>query len=442
MKKKIALALAAAFSLSVAGTSLAAENPFNDLPAGHWAYDYVIKLQELGIIGGYADGTFRGNNNLTRYEIAAIVARMDLSGPAAKDNPMVQRLQTEFAAELHNLGVRIDKLEKSVISSVRLSGDARIRYRVNPYQVPKDATGTNSYFQERVRIYTNAQVNDNVTFHGRIKFENVAYQNYDMHDEFDNYLYSSNFSQTYMTHFDRAYFNWKSSGEGKVGIAFGRLEDSYGGLNTIGQGLIWGGERIDGAAAYYMGDKFAVKLGVADFSLAGGTQYDSEEAWADTAWATVGHLGYDFSKQFGVTVGYSNVHNTDTMQQWAFGGKIKSGDFTLIGEYVQNQDAKNLGDYYEKKGAWGRVQYKQAKMSEPGTFQIYGEYIRLGKNSIIPGGLNQFDQSYRNSKGFGFGTTWVAGKNHNLQLAYHKLQTFDGNTKYKDQWLLATNLAF
>jgi len=241
MKKRTAFALAAAFSLSVAGTSLAAENPFNDVPAGHWAYDYVLKLQQTGIIGGYGDGTFRGDRNLTRYEIAAIVARMDLSAPAAKDDPMVKRLQTEFAAELYNLGVRIDRLEKSVVSSVRLSGDARVRYQANNSLVNKDIEDTaHSRFQERVRLYTDAQVNDNVTFKGRLKFENNTYRNTG-----SGGTPQDNFSRTGEGHFDRAYFDWKSSGTGgTTGLAFGRLEASYGGLNTIGQGLIWGGEPL------------------------------------------------------------------------------------------------------------------------------------------------------------------------------------------------------
>jgi len=450
MKKTTALALAAAFSLSVAGTALADENPFIDVPANHWAYDYVLQLQKTGIIGGYADGTFRGDRNLTRYEIAAIVARIPTgaAGSAEKENPLIKRLQTEFAAELKALGVRIDDLEKTSFSTIRFSGDARVRYQMN-YTLPvsKDSNGT-SRFQERVRIYTDAKVNDNVTFKGRLKSENAVSKS--------TITSTVDTSQNNAVFFDRAYFNWKSSGEGKIGLAFGRLEDNYGGLTTIGQGLIWGGERIDGAAAYYAGDKLTFKLGVADFSLPGdvsGDVFDNQPA--TTRWVTIGHLGYDFTKSFGLTVGYSDLHNSDKFKQLAFGGKIKSGDLTLIGEYVENKDAKNLGNYYEKKGAWARAQYGQAKFGEVGSYHVYGEYLRLGGDSILGYGLNQFDQGYSSGrilsrsnrsgagvKGVGLGIGYIVGKNQSLLVAYHNLKSFDGRTDYRDQWTLATNLAF
>ncbi|MDF2927765.1 MAG: S-layer protein [Anaerospora sp.] len=71
MKKKIAAALAVTFALGV--TSAFAANPFVDVPAKHWAYDAVSKLAQAGIVDGYGDGTFRGDKNITRYEMAQIL---------------------------------------------------------------------------------------------------------------------------------------------------------------------------------------------------------------------------------------------------------------------------------------------------------------------------------------------------------------------------------
>ncbi len=48
----------------------------SDVPQNHWAYDAVELLIKEGIIKGYPDGTFRGNQNLTRYELAMIVAKL------------------------------------------------------------------------------------------------------------------------------------------------------------------------------------------------------------------------------------------------------------------------------------------------------------------------------------------------------------------------------
>lgn len=44
---------------------------FTDIPEKHWASLYVGSLSENKIVGGFPDGSFRGNRNLTRYEFAA-----------------------------------------------------------------------------------------------------------------------------------------------------------------------------------------------------------------------------------------------------------------------------------------------------------------------------------------------------------------------------------
>lgn len=49
--------------------------PFTDLPLDHWAYGYVKKLYEAKISGGYPDGTFRPEKNITRAEFTALLAK-------------------------------------------------------------------------------------------------------------------------------------------------------------------------------------------------------------------------------------------------------------------------------------------------------------------------------------------------------------------------------
>ena len=72
MKKSLVLAMA--LVLGVSATVLAA-NPFSALPVDHWAYASVAKLAAAGIIEGYPDGTFKGENPMTRYEMAQIIAK-------------------------------------------------------------------------------------------------------------------------------------------------------------------------------------------------------------------------------------------------------------------------------------------------------------------------------------------------------------------------------
>ena len=75
MKKKLVSTLAAALVIGAASTAFAAANPFSDVPSDHWAYDAVSQLAADGVIEGYGDDTFRGDREITRYEMAQMVAR-------------------------------------------------------------------------------------------------------------------------------------------------------------------------------------------------------------------------------------------------------------------------------------------------------------------------------------------------------------------------------
>ncbi len=65
--KKILLAILLLCLITVFGAG------FSDIPANHWAKDAVETLRQLGLISGFPDNTFRGNESLTRYQIALIL---------------------------------------------------------------------------------------------------------------------------------------------------------------------------------------------------------------------------------------------------------------------------------------------------------------------------------------------------------------------------------
>jgi len=50
---------------------------FSDLPAGHWARNYVALSADRGIFHGYPDGTFGPNRELSRAESVALLVRAD-----------------------------------------------------------------------------------------------------------------------------------------------------------------------------------------------------------------------------------------------------------------------------------------------------------------------------------------------------------------------------
>ncbi|MBE6094066.1 MAG: S-layer homology domain-containing protein [Schwartzia succinivorans] len=125
MKKTLVSALTTALVVGAASTTFAAANPFEDVPADHWAYDAIAQLAADGVIEGYGDGTYRGDQEITRYEMAQMIARAMAKGGG--DKALIDKLAAEFADELNNLGVRVAALEKKV-DNVKWTGMIRYRY--------------------------------------------------------------------------------------------------------------------------------------------------------------------------------------------------------------------------------------------------------------------------------------------------------------------------
>ena len=158
MKKQFAAIFAATAVLGV--TTAFAANPFSDVTPDSWAYQAVSQLANAGVINGYPDGTFKGQNNITRYEMAQMVAKAmaNQDRANAEQQAMINRLADEFSNELNNLGVRVARLEDRV-GNVKVTGDAALRYTDNKHKAGDTNTGK-SKFDARARVQFNAKVND------------------------------------------------------------------------------------------------------------------------------------------------------------------------------------------------------------------------------------------------------------------------------------------
>ncbi len=49
---------------------------FTDVPEDHWAYEYVEKMKDKGIVSGYFDATFRPSQNVTKVETLIMIYNM------------------------------------------------------------------------------------------------------------------------------------------------------------------------------------------------------------------------------------------------------------------------------------------------------------------------------------------------------------------------------
>ena len=105
---------------------------FPDVPANHWAYEYVTKLKQAGILTGYPDGNFDGDRMMTRYEFAAIVYRAIMAGaasnPALNQDGTLDKLAKEFSPEMKHIRIDTiakDKNGKPTIERVRVIPEAK-----------------------------------------------------------------------------------------------------------------------------------------------------------------------------------------------------------------------------------------------------------------------------------------------------------------------------
>lgn len=55
------------------------QGPFSDVPADHWAASSVAWAKEKGVMSGFTDGTFKGDEPVTRYQLAAVLQRFEQS---------------------------------------------------------------------------------------------------------------------------------------------------------------------------------------------------------------------------------------------------------------------------------------------------------------------------------------------------------------------------
>lgn len=76
------------------GTSFANENPFDDVPQDHWSRTAIVDLVNKGVIKGYDDNTFKGDQKITRFEMAQMVAKaMANENLSKEDKQELDKLQ-------------------------------------------------------------------------------------------------------------------------------------------------------------------------------------------------------------------------------------------------------------------------------------------------------------------------------------------------------------
>ena len=436
MKKNLIVALALVFVLGIAGTAFAAANPFVDVPAKHWAYDAVTKLAQAGILDGYGDGTYRGERLATRYEMAQATAKaMARADKAdAQMKALIDKLAVEFAAELNNLGVRVAKLEKNA-STIKFWGDARMRYQSgNAGALDSSNTGSNR-FQQRIRIYAKADLNDKAAFYGRMDSEWTGQANGNKASNVDIF-------------WDYGYFEWTFNPSFKFDIGRLPLNAAYSMFNTNGA--------YDGAQFLYNNGKFNGKLAYGDAGNYVVRTSDTKKDSTPAQEIMLLDLNYAFTNKFAVNAALFNGVNEKlyNYKVWTLGFNTKlSDDFNLTAAYFQNTNkyAKAYNDDKNPDGWYANLWYKGADKAKVGSWGLNLNYRNIKPMAIDS---NKMSGMFANSlvspidlygvKGWGFQANYTLSKNAIMTATYETLnRNATGDTqKLKPFYYLQLNVWF
>ena len=381
MKKTLVSALTTALVVGAASTTFAAANPFADVPADHWAYDAVAQLVQDGVVNGYsADGTFKGDQSMSRYEMAQIVAKAMAKSDAADNNnkALIEKLSAEFSDELANLGVRVANLEAKT-DNVKWNGLIRYDWNTTNFEQSGEhrKPETNNV---KLRFEPSMTINENWTGHARI--------DYDI--EKDN-TGAANAVEVAKIYAEGVY--------GKADIKLGR----FGSFSDASHGLVFDTEVTGAEIAYAPAENWKVKATAGRYNPNGQLATGTRAGDSATYWAV--EAGYQNGK-WDAGIGYHNVTDTHTLQD----ATSDDGSFRVVDlgvGYAFDKNVKLTADYAfgpsvdqtnnlkeAAKNAYSiQLNYKGANAADKGSWGAYVAY-----RSLAP--FAAFEATYDHKEGF------------------------------------------
>ena len=327
-----------------------------------------------GIVNGYPDGTFKGQNDITRYEMAQMIAKAmaNQDRANAEQQAMINRLADEFSNELNNLGVRVARLEDRV-GNVKVTGDARLRYQ--------KFTNNQVNFDGRARLQFNAKVNDRTDAVVRLTTDNFEFGN------------ATNENQV---KFDRAYVDHKF-GE-RVSVKAGRFGQ------MLGAGLAFDGT-FDGLQFNASNEK--VKFQAAyGYMMSGDFQNMATNLNPELV---VLNLNGKVGKHVDLGGFYTRVNGEDLQVYkvvkglYGFNANVNVNKVWIGGEWLK-------ASKITESTAWtAGVGYSNYDITKQGTWGVKAQYFNMKNNALIFD--STWDQPY---VGTGF-KGWLATANYALQ---------------------------
>ncbi len=439
MKRNTLLGLAIGLSLSASSVALAATaDSFSDVPKGHWSYEALDYLAKEGVIEGMGDGTFQGGRPMTRYEVAAIVAKaMQKEGTNFGDRAVLEKLEAEYGGEIATLKKQVDANTKQIaenkkeIDRVKLYGFLRAQY---DYDRNKDADtldhGTNRFYMD---LRGDLKVNDYWT----VRFQSETNRHYNNgHSRQGETGLNQYTEKTWSGHDGNIQRIWVDglSKDGKW-ISIGR---AWRGLGF--QNVLFGNESD--------GFQFGVpipntKLTASGFWMASTGEGNRESLYGIGAWGPIGHsvdinvayakssIGKGDTYSSGKIVGYraatspsgittlDPVYGKNDVTNKRSYGFVVSGavnfakHFRFIGDYVKT-DADFQGNSLAL-----RLNYRGTDLNKPGSYGLYARYVRYGENGWLAGD-DEWNSTWNATRGWILGAKYVPAKNIEWEMLYSR----------------------
>lgn len=422
MKKTLVSALTTALVVGAASTTFAAANPFADVPADHWAYDAVAQLVQDGIVNGYAaDGTYKGDQNMSRYEMAQIVAKAMAKSEAADNNnkALIDKLAAEFSDELANLGVRVADLEAKT-DNVKWQG--LVRYDWNTTNYAKNDNHREAEDNSlKLRFEPSMTINENWSAHARI--------DYDVQKD-----------ETAAAKSVEVNHIWTEGQYDKMNVKLGR----FGSFSDASHGLVFDTEVTGAEFTYAPTEAWKVKATAGRVDNAGlwNTAYDTKNNKGNRGSATYWAVEADYAQgKWDAGLGYRNVGATSTLQD------TNKDSFHVIDlgvGYAFDKNVKLTGDY-----AWGpsqnlrknaadnaysiQLNYKGADAADAGSWGTYVAYRQFAPFAAFATTYDIKDgvAGYKTLKGWEIGADYTFAKNIIASAKYFNGKDTDLTNKDK-----------
>ncbi len=179
MRSSVSTCLYVSLIVLLAGIPSFSATKFKDIPDDHWASRSVYNMVRLGVTRGYPDGTFRGDEKISRYQLMVYMSNLEIAMEKMMDEKManapgsedsgtgatLNRVVEELKAEVDSLraslieyqqaqgvtvtGRRAEKNSGIMWGQWLVTGD--YTFRANSYRVSGDEI-TTDYISQRARL--------------------------------------------------------------------------------------------------------------------------------------------------------------------------------------------------------------------------------------------------------------------------------------------------